>query len=87
MLASDMQKAKRRARLEIERKKKFQTPDKFDKPSLGSKAILALLRAKRRVTGPPKKKGQKRTQQITGRLEAAGLSKREIDRLRGKRKK
>ena len=86
MPSSDMQKAKRRARLEIERKKKFRTPDKFDKPSFGSKAILALLRAKRKITGAPKRKPKKRTQQITGRLEAAGLSKKEIARLRGSRK-
>lgn len=86
-MAIDLEKIKRDAVEKMRRKKRIlATPDKFDKPSLGSKAILALLRVKRKVTGAPKKKSPKRTQRITSRLEAAGLSKKEIDRLRGKRK-
>jgi hypothetical protein len=87
-MPSDWEKARRRARKEMDRKKKFKTKDRFDKPSAGSKAILALLRAKRKLTGGPKKKIPKdRTAVVSDRLEAAGLSKSEIARLRGKKKK
>ncbi len=83
----DLAKIKRDAVAKMQRKKRILgTPDKFDKPSIGNRAILALLRAKRKVTGAPKKKVVKRTQRITDRLQSAGLSKKEIDRLRGKRK-
>jgi hypothetical protein len=81
-----MDKAKRRAKLEIARKKKYKTSDKYDKPSLGSKAILALLRAKKKLAGAPKGGKSKRTQRISSRLKAAGLTKEQIDRLRGKKK-
>ena len=86
-MAIDLAKIKRDAVAKMRSKKRMlNKPDKFDKPSIGSKAILALLRAKRKITGAPKRKVVKRTQKITDRLEAAGLSKSEIDRLRGKRK-
>ena len=87
MPSSDMQKAKRRARLEIERKKKFKTPDKYDKPSFGSKMILAMLRAKKKLTSAPKGKDSRRTKKVSGRLKAAGISEEQMNRLRGKRKK
>lgn len=66
-------------------------PDKFDKPTIGDKIILALLRGKKKITDARKKMGDKspattRTKQITSRLKQAGLSQKEINKLRGKKK-
>lgn len=64
-------------------------PDKYDMPSIGDKIILGLLRAKKRITGGGKKKKSlttTRTKQITSQLKQAGLSQKQIDKMRGKKK-
>lgn len=60
--------------------------DKFDKPSLGDKVILGLLRAKKKLTGGKKPLTTERTSQITSRLKQAGLTQKEINKMRGKKK-
>ena len=93
--SNDMAEAKKRARKVMAEKKGLKTKDKYDKPSVGDKFILALLRAKRKITGKGKKKaGSKaktgtvlgnREANIAG-LERAGVNKEAIARMRGKKK-
>jgi hypothetical protein len=68
-------------------------PRKQYKPSLGDRAILALLRigrggkAKRRkVTAKKKSLTTMRTAAISDRLKEAGIDQATIDRLRGREK-
>ena len=65
--------------------------DKYDKPSLGDKAILAMLRLKKKLTGKGKKKKKAdpttmRTRQVISDLKRSGISDEAIARMRGKKK-
>lgn len=90
-----MAEAKKRAKKVTAGKKALKKKDKYDKPSLGDRAILAMLRAKRKLTGKTKKKGGSKAESgtILGNrktnldvLQGAGVNKEVIDRMKGKKK-
>ena len=68
--------------------------DKFDKPSLGDKIILGMLRKLKGDKKPNLKAGKKpkpaskfkRASAISSQLRKAGIDQKTIDRMRGKKK-
>lgn len=61
-------------------------PDKVDKPSVGDKVILGILRATKRKKKSKRPLVSKRSKDISSKLRNAGIDQATIDRMRGKKK-